>query len=79
LAAIDAKLEVVSPLADEQLKQQQEAQAQAAQATNGQQQAEDPNFQAIPEPQTVTKPATTEPAIETTPETVSVPAQENAQ
>jgi tetratricopeptide (TPR) repeat protein len=77
VSAVDAKLKVISPMADEQLKQQQEAQAQAAQeaqAANGQQQAEDPNFQAIPEPQTVTKPSNTEPAIETTPATVNVPA-----
>ena len=83
VSAIQAKIEQVTPMAEEQIKQQQEAQAtETAKAQGDGEQANpvtddkaDANFQPIPQPSTVTKPADNEPAIETTPETISVPAE----
>jgi len=73
ISAIDAKIDAVTPLAEEQTKKQKEAQAaQAAKAKQAQEQKNAP--QAIPAPATVTQPAANEPAIKTEPEKVNVPS-----
>jgi len=79
--AIDAKIEEITPKAEEQLKKQQEAQAaqqqEAQQAETGNTVEEDQNFQAIPQPQVVTKPAIGSEGVNTTPaEPVTVPVKE---
>ena len=73
ISAVDAKIEQITPMAQEQVKQAEEAQKAKQQQAVPSTQKTDANFQAIPKPEVVTKPVDTAKPIETKPQVISAP------